>query len=224
MEVKNGTALKFFWLISQLTDSETGEKITLRGEEVIPYLLPAFESHLRSQGWLHKTYFHIQDEPSLHNACRWREISSYLHQYAPDLRRMDAIETTYLLDEIEVAVPKLDALASWYDIYKTWEQEGNELWFYTVGIYQASLLPNKTIDMPVMDSRILHWLNYKYDATGYLHWGWNQWTDKSICGSRYSYRRWLACLSGQGWGFEFFALGTDAEWNTGLRIFLDAGR
>lgn len=31
--------------------------------------------------------------------------------------------------------------------------------------------------MPLMDSRILHWLNYKYDATGYLHWGWNQWTD-----------------------------------------------
>ena len=159
-----------------LTDLETGKKITLRGEEVIPYLLPAFESHLRSLGWLHKTYFHIQDEPSLHNVLSWREISSYLHHYAPDLRRMDAIETTYLLDEIEVAVPKLDALASWYNIYKTWEQKGNELWFYTVGIYQASLLPNKTIDMPVMDSRILHWLNYKYNATGYLHWGWNQWT------------------------------------------------
>lgn len=161
----------------KVTSPETGEKINLKGEEVIPYLLPAFESHLRSKGWLHKTYFHIQDEPSLHNALSWREISSYLHHYAPELRRMDAIETTYLLDDIEVAVPKLDALASWYDSYKAWEQKGNELWFYTVGIYQASLLPNKTIDMPVMDSRILHWLNYKYDATGYLHWGWNQWTE-----------------------------------------------
>lgn len=160
-----------------VTVSETGEKITLKGEEVIPYLLPAFESHLRSKGWLNKTYFHIQDEPSLHNALSWKEISSYMHHYAPDLRRMDAIETTFLLDEIEVAVPKLDALASWYDLYKAWEEKGNELWFYTVGIYQASLLPNKTIDMPVIDSRILHWLNYKYDATGYLHWGWNQWTE-----------------------------------------------
>jgi hypothetical protein len=30
--------------------------------------------------------------------------------------------------------------------------------------------------MPVIDSRIMHWVNYMYDAKGYLHWGWNQWT------------------------------------------------
>lgn len=156
---------------------QSGEKITMRGEEVIPFLLPAFESHLRQMGWLHKIFFHIKDEPSLHNALAWRKMSSYLHQYAPELKRMDAIETTFLLDDIEIAVPKLDALASWYESYKDWQEKGNELWFYTVGIYQGSLLPNKTIDMPVMDSRIMHWLNYKYDLTGYLHWGWNQWTE-----------------------------------------------
>jgi hypothetical protein len=158
-------------------NSETGDKITMRGEEVIPYLLPAFEGHLRQKGWLHKTFFHIKDEPSLHNALAWQDMSSYMHKYVPELRRIDAIETTYILDEIEIAVPKLDALASWYKSYKDWEQKGNELWFYTVGIYQGGLLPNKTIDMPVIDSRILHWLNYRYDATGYLHWGWNQWTE-----------------------------------------------
>jgi hypothetical protein len=158
-------------------NSGNGEKITMPGEKVIPYLLPAFESHLRQKGWLHKTHFGIKDEPSLHNALAWRNISSYIHSYAPDLIRMDAIETTYVLNDIDIAVPKLDALASWYNSFREWEQKGHELWFYTVGIYQGSLLPNKTIDMPVMDSRILHWLNYKYDATGYLHWGWNQWTD-----------------------------------------------
>jgi len=90
---------------------------------------------------------------------------------------MDAIETTYLLNDIEIAVPKLDHFSTWYDSYRKWMQKGNELWFYTVGIYQGSFFPNKTIDVPLIDSRIMHWLNYKYDATGYLHWGWNQWTD-----------------------------------------------
>jgi hypothetical protein len=160
-----------------IKNSESGEKITLHGEEVIPYLLPAFESHLRQMGWLSKTFFHVKDEPSVHNALAWRKMSSYLHQFAPELRRIDAIETTFLLDDIEIAVPKLDALASWYESYKDWQDKGNELWFYTVGIYQGSLLPNKTIDMPVMDSRIMHWLNYRYNVTGYLHWGWNQWTE-----------------------------------------------
>jgi hypothetical protein len=160
-----------------VTDLKTGEQVEMAGTEVIPSLLPAFENHLRQKGWLEKTLFHVRDEPSLHNALAWREMSAYIHKYAPELIRIDAIETTFLLDDIEIAVPKLDALQSWYESYRKWQQEGNELWFYTVGIYQGSLLPNKTIDMPLMDSRILHWLNYKYDAIGYLHWGWNQWNE-----------------------------------------------
>jgi hypothetical protein len=157
---------------------ETGQQETQAGKDVIPVLLPAFESHLRQKGWLDKTLFHIKDEPSMHNSVAWREMSAYMHQYAPDLRRIDAIETTNLLDDIEVAVPKLDAFGTWYESYRNAQLKGTELWFYTVGIYQGSLYPNKTIDMPVMNSRILHWLNYKYDATGYLHWGWNQWEEK----------------------------------------------
>lgn len=160
-----------------VNDRKTGEQLVEGGVEVLPYLLPAIEDHLRQKGWLDKTIFHVKDEPSLHNAFAWKEASRYINQFAPDLQRIDAIETTYVLDDIEIAVPKLDALSSWYETYKKGLENGVELWYYTVGIYQGSLLPNKTIDMPLIDSRILHWLNYKYDANGYLHWGWNQWNE-----------------------------------------------
>ena len=155
----------------------TGKPVTLAGKDVVPGLLSALESHLRQKRWINSTLFHIKDEPSMHNSMAWRDMSSYIHHYAPDLRRIDAIETTNLFDYIEVAVPKLDALGTWYESYRNALQKGTELWFYTVGIYQGSLYPNKTIDMPVMNSRIMHWLNYRYDATGYLHWGWNQWEE-----------------------------------------------
>ncbi len=152
--------------------------IVMNGENVLPALLPAIESHLRQRGWLDKTYFHVKDEPSLHNAKAYNNAASYVHKYAPDLKRMDAIETTDVLDNIEIAIPKLDAFTFWYPSFKEYlDKQKIELWFYTVGIFQASLLPNKTLDMPLMDSRLMHWLNYKYDATGYLHWGWNAWTD-----------------------------------------------
>lgn len=78
-------------------NSETGEKITMPGKEVIPFLLPAFESHLRQKGWLHKTLFHVKDEPTLGNALSWREMSRYIHNYAPDLARIDAIELVICL-------------------------------------------------------------------------------------------------------------------------------
>ncbi len=155
----------------------TGTVETIPGDDVAPYLLPEIENHLRKKGWLDKTLFHVKDEPSMHNAMAWREKSSYIHRLAPDLKRLDAIETTNLLNDIEIAVPKLDALGTWHSSFEEARRRGVELWFYTVGIYQGSLFPNKTIDLPVMNSRILHWLNYKYDATGYLHWGWNQWEE-----------------------------------------------
>ncbi|HLF36185.1 MAG TPA: DUF4091 domain-containing protein [Cyclobacteriaceae bacterium] len=162
----------------KVENPETGEEITMPGKEVIPYLLPALEKHLREKGWLGKTLFHVKDEPTLRNVRSWKEASSLIHRYAPGLKRFDAIETTFLFDEIEVAIPKLDHLAAWYETYETAAREGTELWFYTVGIYQAPRYPNKTIDMPLIDNRIMHWLNYRYDLTGFLHWGWNQWTEK----------------------------------------------
>jgi len=161
----------------RIRNERTGTVETVKGEEIVPLLLPEFESHLRQKGWLHKTLFHIQDEPSMHNSLAWREKSSYVRSLAPDLKRIDAIETTNVLDEIEIAVPKIDALATWHRSYEDARRNGIELWFYTVGIYQGSLFPNKTIDLPFMNSRLLHWLNYKYDATGFLHWGWNQWEE-----------------------------------------------
>jgi hypothetical protein len=161
----------------RVKNSETEEKITLTGTEVIPYLLPAFEKHLRQKGWLSKTLFHIKDEPSVYNAPSWREMSAYIHKYAPDLKRVDAIETSYIIGDIEIACPQIDHLGTWYEDFKKQALAGTELWIYSVGIYQASSYPNKTIDLPVIDNRIMHWVNYKYDLTGYLHWGWNQWTD-----------------------------------------------
>ena len=151
--------------------------VTLPGKEFLPQFLPMFENHLRDKGWLEKTVFHIADEPSNHNIMDWREASDFVHRFAPSLRRMDAIESTHCLDRLEIWVPKLDHLATWYDAYRKAQEQGNELWFYTVGIFQKGSLPNKTADVPLIESRVLHWLNYRYGLKGYLHWGFNQWTD-----------------------------------------------
>lgn len=162
----------------KVTNIENNEQIKLPGEEVVPHLLPEFENHLREKGWLDKTYLHVLDEPSLHNAISWIEMSNYLYDLAPDLMRMDALNTPLLMEDVEVAVPMLDHLDAMYEEFKEGQRNGTELWFYTTGVFQASSYPNKTIDMPLMDNRIMHWLNYKYDLPGYLHWGWNRWVEK----------------------------------------------
>jgi len=155
----------------------TNQVITIPGKEYLSQFLPAFEEHLRQKDWLEKTVFHIADEPSNHNVLKWREASEYVHRYAPSLRRIDAIETSHCFDRLEIWVPKLAYLANWFDVYKKAQSQGYELWFYTVGIFQGGSYPNKTVDVPLIESRILHWLNYRFGLKGYLHWGFNHWTD-----------------------------------------------
>jgi hypothetical protein len=161
----------------RVQEQSSSRSITMPGEKFLPQFLPAVENHLREKGWLEKTVFHIADEPSNHNVISWRRASQFVHRYAPALRRMDAIETPHCDDRLEIWIPKLDHLATWYDVYKEAQSRGNELWFYTVGIFQNGSYPNKTADVALIESRILHWLNYRFGLTGYLHWGFNAWTD-----------------------------------------------
>jgi len=158
-------------------DESTGETKTLPGKDFLPRFLPALVEHLREKEWLEKTVFHICDEPSNHNVMAWREASDFVHRCAPELRRLDAIETPHCLDRLEIWVPKLDHLATWQSAYEDAQRQGNELWFYTVGIFQKGSLPNKTVDVPLLDARVMHWVNYRYGLKGYLHWGFNAWTD-----------------------------------------------
>ena len=157
-----------------------GQRASMSGKDFLPQFLPAFVSHLREKGWLAKTVFHICDEPSNHNIMAWRDASDFARRFAPELRRIDAIETPHCLGALEVWVPKLDHLATWHDAYEDAQRQGNELWFYTVGIYQGGSQLNKTVDVPLIETRLMHWLNYRYNLRGYLHWGFNAWTDDPV--------------------------------------------
>ena len=72
-----------------------GRRASVSGKDFLPQFLPAFIGHLRAKGWLAKTLFHICDEPSDHNVIAFRAASDFLHGLAPELRRMDAIETPH---------------------------------------------------------------------------------------------------------------------------------
>jgi len=157
-------------------DAGSGNVVNLPGEYVVPLFLPAFERHLRQKGWIGKTLLSVRNEPSVHNAQIYGELSDYFHRLAPDLKQFESIETT-MYGGLDIPGPKLDHLATWYDKYREDQEKGVELCYYIVGIYQGSRYPNKTIDLPLMNSRIMPWLNYKYDLSGIKHWGWNSWTD-----------------------------------------------
>lgn len=159
-----------------VTDRATGERAQRPAEEVLPHLLPALQEHLRERGWLHKTLIHIGDEPAIHNLESWRRKSDYVRSLAPEIARIEAIEAPDFGDSLEVWVPKLNHFHNWRASYERARERSAEFWFYTC-LHPMGRYPNRFIDYPLIKTRILHWLNWRFDLTGYLHWGLNFWND-----------------------------------------------
>lgn len=144
----------------------------------VPEFAHAMQEHLRQRGWLERSMQHIADEPIPVNEESWRGISRIVHEAAPDLRRIDAIHVTDLDGDLEVWVPQLNYYRDAYDALIGKQRQGiAEVWFYIAWVPQYPF-PNRLIDVPTLNARIAHWMNYLYDAPGYLHWGLNWWNLK----------------------------------------------
>ncbi|NOX54631.1 MAG: DUF4091 domain-containing protein [Planctomycetes bacterium] len=158
------------------TDRKTGKRITLKPAEGLAALLSDLHRHLQERGWLEKAMIHVADEPSIHNVASWRKASQSVHRWAPRLRRIDAIEGTDFSGALEVWVPKLSHFDRWREAYEARRGDG-EFWYYICCHPYGNVYPNRFLDYPTACVRVLHWINFAADLSGYLHWGWNFWRD-----------------------------------------------
>lgn len=154
--------------------TDTGEAVTLGYDDGLKPLLADLEQHLERKGWLEKTMIHISDEPSIKNVESWRQASNLVHQAAPRLRRIDAIETIDFDGALEIWVPKLSQWDTWREAFLK-RRDRAEFWYYICCHPYGNIYPNRFLDYPTTCVRVLHWINYVEDLKGYLHWGWNFW-------------------------------------------------
>ena len=134
--------------------------------------LRALEQTIQRRGWQKRFLVAITDEPFIHHEETFAAAVDLVHQAAPSVRTVEAVETEYL-GKLDVYVPKLSHLNLWYSHFdKTRREQGGELWFYTC-CHPAGRYPNRFLDQSLLKVRVLHWINYLYDLQGYLHWGLN---------------------------------------------------
>jgi len=146
-------------------------------EEWLSQLLPALEKHLADKGWLDIYMQHLCDEPIKENADSYRTLATIVRKYAPRLRRVDANHYAELVGSIDVWVPQLNYYDQALAFYRERQKAGDEVWAYTC-LAPTGTYPNRLIDYSLLKVRLLHWVNFRFGATGYLHWGWNQWSVK----------------------------------------------
>jgi len=146
-------------------------------EAFLGRFLPALERHLERRGWLDIYTQHLCDEPIQQNAKSYRTLAALVKKYAPRLPRIDANHYHALAGAVDVWVPQLNFYDQSYDFYRQRQEAGEEVWTYTC-LGPTGTYPNRLIDYSLLKVRLLHWLNFRFGATGYLHWGWNQWSVK----------------------------------------------
>lgn len=139
----------------------------------------ALKAHLTKKGLWDHYYQHILDEPRAtsatdRDAVSYNKIYSYIKSKYPDITIMEASLSAYIKSDIYV--PVLSLLAENYNIYKRRKAGGAKLWFYTCMGPQGEYA-NRFIELPLLKVRILDWIAYKYGASGFLHWGFNWWTE-----------------------------------------------
>lgn len=134
----------------------------------------ALIEHLKSKNWFQYYYQHIADEPLDLNADSYMAILKMVNQIAPELKTIDAIQTTKVADGLTIPVPQFDYFAAHLDYFESLISKGKEVWLYTAWLPQKSYA-NRFIEQQAIMHRLLFWVLAKYNLKGALSWGFNFW-------------------------------------------------
>lgn len=157
-------------------DKTKGKNLTClcdNGRKYLTAYLRQFNDFLTENGWRDISIVHISDEPTELHADDFRILSGIFRKYLPGIKLIDAIEIFFIQEALDIYVPK----NSYYQLnkndFESLRDDRNELWFYTCNMPGGKFL-NRFLDSPLLNTRLLHWGNYRYNLTGYLHWGFNR--------------------------------------------------
>lgn len=162
MATENGELKKIFgWE----TDS-AGEAYT----EFLRQFFPEMIKFLKEHDLQKRVYFHVSDEPRPHHLKYYKKANDLVREYLSDYPIIDALSDFEFYQKGIVKKP----IPSSNHIQPFLEEKIDDLWtYYCVSQYKE--VANRFFAFPSARNRILGMQLYKYDITGFLHWGYNFW-------------------------------------------------
>ncbi len=147
-----------------------------RAEAHFNSFLPTLYAHLKEKGWLNRYVQHVLDEAHGAEPPVYLRYVGIIRKNLPGVRTVDAIDQTagLLGDACDIWVPQLGKFDDGFDAIRAHVNKGGQAWFYTC-LYPQKRYLNRFIDYPLLKTRLLHWFNFRYDFTGFLHWGGDYW-------------------------------------------------
>ncbi|MCW5981629.1 MAG: DUF4091 domain-containing protein [Bryobacteraceae bacterium] len=150
-----------------------------RAQRFLNSFLPALYQRLQERGWTKKYLQGILDEPNQWEIKAFLDTAEKVRRLMPGVRTIEPVglrqDVGFMKKTVDIWTPLLGTFDDKMDLLrKHVTEDGGELWFYTC-LSPRGRYPNRFIDTALLKTRILHWMNFKYDFRGYLHWGGNHW-------------------------------------------------
>jgi hypothetical protein len=167
-----------------------GERVEVRrlrcdDPRVEPFLrqfLREYSRHIAARGLAGQVFVHIGDEPHGAQMPDYIRIADLARKYAPELPVIEALDvggSDYEVFDrcVDIWVPQLGRFDAQVELLRAHRAAGKQAWLYTC-LFPTGRYPNRFVDFSLLKTRLLHWINYRWDLPGYLHWGWNAWTPR----------------------------------------------
>lgn len=132
--------------------------------------LPQLVDWIRENGLEKRSYFHISDEPTLDHLESYESARNIVKDLLEGFPIIDALSDYDFYEKglVENPIPANNHIEPFL------EHGVTPLWtYYCVSQYKD--VSNRFFSMPSARNRILGYQLYKYDAAGFLHWGFNFW-------------------------------------------------
>ncbi len=150
-----------------------------RAEAFLHSFLSALYAHLKQHGWADRYVQHIHDEPHGDERPVYNHFAKLIRSELPGVPTVDAVsldqDLSFFADVADIWVPVLASFDDQMPKIREHVGKGGQAWFYTC-IYPQGRYLNRFTDLPLIKTRLLHWLNFRYDFAGFLHWGGNYWS------------------------------------------------
>ena len=133
-------------------------------------LLPEVMALFRGMGLEDRLLFHVSDEPGKKNLEQYGKAKSMIEELTGGCPIVDALSDPDFYDRGLVQYP----IAATDHIEPFLERKIPNLWAYYC-CAQSVDVGNRFFSMPSYRNRILGLQLYKYNISGFLHWGYNFW-------------------------------------------------
>ncbi len=133
-------------------------------------LAPALNAEIERLGIRERCRFHVSDEPGLLQVPSYRKASRLVHEFFPHYPVMDALSDYEFFKKglLKNPIPAENHVEPFLG-------NTDEFWTYYCCGQHREYVPNRFFSMPSQRNRVLGFLLYKYNAAGFLQWGYNFW-------------------------------------------------